>query len=1033
MEATTHNLQLWLIAICTCIFFSSPYSSYAQSNQLQARLSQLLDSAEILKYKGNYDDAIDICNQSKIGAEAIKDWSNVARANNELAEISRFIYKYDASRKFLSASKRILDKYLNYYNNELARFYLYKGKMIMELADTSQGYPDSVIFYFNESEQVLKQITNNPKELTTVILEIGKFYTSLGMTGKAKEYFSELENLLVANFNELDYHRGLVLYYLGQFYYSIGDYERVILFSELAIHILSYPSNFDEIHILQSEITLGNTHYALKEINNALIHYKNAIELANKNPQRYNDVLTVAHTNMGELLLSINSIDSSLYYSQKALVLNRGLTARDNLMKSFALLNLGKLYAKQTNYHDGEEFMQKSLSLIEETLGKKNYWTHAVYRYIGNHYEERGLLDVALNYYQQGLIALFADFDSLDIYTDPEYFKYENKEEIYYVLTEKSAALYKKFLREGNLKDLKAAFSLYSKGYEVLEELLNTGFMDESIIQVFKGFKNAFNLSIECAFDLYSETGEKEYYHQAFQFIEKSKYFLLFKALTNSLYKQNANISDELFIKERQLAQEINLLKHMLIYVPITKSDSLFTIRNSLHNKLIEKDSIWNQIDQSSQFSTRSFFDSLIVTLEDIQNNIVQNDELIIEYHWAKNYIYVLSIGKDLLEVYKFEITDELDTQINVYAEAISGESVNSTDREGFDKYINSALYLYRVLFEPVLDNNILSKNENGNINQVTIIPDGKLSYLPFESLLTEFPDTTIVSYWNLPYLLKDYSFRYAYSLNILKNNLFKQKKIKNPKLFAFSYSGVSDKNLDITRLSSQEEIRYSAEELNSIKSRIKQGDFFEDADATEELFKNRAGQYSLIHLALHGQADVKDMYNSKLIFKDGGSTDEDGELYAYELYNLDLSNTEMAVLSACETGIGQQTEGEGIFSIARGFAYAGCPSIFMSLWKVSDKATAKLMDHFYTNLVKGMPKDEALKEAKLLYIHSSTDQGAHPTNWAAFIALGNNKPIHVPSSVFKWYYGLFIGALLLIILFFLYYRKGNIYKSNFE
>ncbi|MCK5705341.1 MAG: CHAT domain-containing protein, partial [Cyclobacteriaceae bacterium] len=619
---------------------------------------------------------------------------------------------------------------------------------------------------------------------------------------------------------------------------------------------------------------------------------------------------------------------------------------------------------KKNNNSEAELYFEKALNLIIKTLGKKHYRTHVIYRNIGENYEEKNLLDNALKNYQKGLISLFPDFNSEDVYYDPEYIEYEKKEDIFYVLTDKSGALYKRFLKEGDKQDLIAAFELYKTGYKLLEELLNSGFMDESMMQVFQGFKSAFNMSIECAFDLYDYTGDSEYYDQAFQFMEKSRYFLLFKALTNTLYKASSGISNDLFISERQLTHDINQLKHQLISSDDLDHDLSFSIRNSLLDKLLEKDELWSQITVGSSVSTSLFMDSLILSVEDIQQELVQDDEIIIEYQWSENFIYALTIGKEEVDVKKIAITPELIQHINDYAHSISGESNNDFTMEGFQRYISSAYYLYQKLFEPVL--NITNNASNGinRIKQITIVPDGMLSYLPFESLLTDMPDTIIVSYWKLPYLLNDFTFRYAYSLNILRNNLTTEQKIKNPKLLAFSYSGILEDNPEIAQLRFEEEIRYSAEELNSIKSRIK-GKFHEDADATEELFKNQAAQYSLIHLALHGQADITDIYNSKLIFKDGGSKDEDGQLYAYELYNMDLSNTEMAVLSACETGIGQQMEGEGIFSIARGFAYAGCPSIFMSLWKVSDKTTAKLMDHFYNNLIKGMPKDKAMQKAK--------------------------------------------------------------------
>ena len=294
---------------------------------------------------------------------------------------------------------------------------------------------------------------------------------------------------------------------------------------------------------------------------------------------------------------------------------------------------------------------------------------------------------------------------------------------------------------------------------------------------------------------------------------------------------------------------------------------------------------------------------------------------------------------------------------------------------------------------------------------------------MPFESLLTDYPDTTITSYWGLPYLFKDYVISYAYSLNILKNNLTSKKDINKPKLLGFSFSAPAGTNDDPAVLRSENELPYSSEELDRIKNWIKGAKLFKDEQATEDVFKSEAPAYSILHLALHGVADTTDIFESKLNFKKNEKSFEDGELHAFELYDMNLSKTELAVLSACETGIGHQAEGEGIFSIARGFAYAGCPSIVMSLWRVNDKATAELMDYFYKYLALDMKKDVALQQAKISYMEKTDDFGAHPSNWAAFIALGNNAPIQIPgASVNAWQF-IFI-ILFAFVVFLIFQRK---------
>lgn len=95
-------------------------------------------------------------------------------------------------------------------------------------------------------------------------------------------------------------------------------------------------------------------------------------------------------------------------------------------------------------------------------------------------------------------------------------------------------------------------------------------------------------------------------------------------------------------------------------------------------------------------------------------------------------------------------------------------------------------------------------------------------------------------------------------------------------------------------------------------------------------------------------------------------------------------------VPSACSTGEGRALRGEGIMSLSRGFIYAGCPSIVMSLWKAADDGTQKIMVHFYQALLQHTGKDIALQQAKLQYLSNADQITAHPFYWATFVLLGN-------------------------------------------
>ena len=210
-------------------------------------------------------------------------------------------------------------------------------------------------------------------------------------------------------------------------------------------------------------------------------------------------------------------------------------------------------------------------------------------------------------------------------------------------------------------------------------------------------------------------------------------------------------------------------------------------------------------------------------------------------------------------------------------------------------------------------------------------------------------------------------------------------------------------------------ELPWSLTEIEEI-SDIVEGDIFVKEDATEGNFKETAEKFGIIHLATHAVIDDKQPMYSKLVFaKDESDTTEDGYLNTYELYNMKL-NAKLAVLSACNTGAGKVVRGEGIMSLARGFTYAGCPSVVMSLWPADDRSTSTIMKSFYEGLARGLPKDEALRSAKLEYINSADPAKASPFYWAGFVPIGDMNPIDLkPKSDNMWYW--ISGGLLFLLL----------------
>lgn len=102
--------------------------------------------------------------------------------------------------------------------------------------------------------------------------------------------------------------------------------------------------------------------------------------------------------------------------------------------------------------------------------------------------------------------------------------------------------------------------------------------------------------------------------------------------------------------------------------------------------------------------------------------------------------------------------------------------------------------------------------------------------------------------------------------------------------------------------------------------------------------------------------------------------------------------NADLVTLSACSTGLGKLFDGEGMIGLTRAFRYAGADSVVVSMWNVSDSATAELMRSLYQNLKNGLPKDEALRQAKLKLLKGPQATWHHPYFWAPFVLTGERE-----------------------------------------
>ncbi len=1015
-------------AVCRIIirslFFISVPLVPARCNVVSSNSDNLLiRKVLVLKYKEHYQEAISLLNNILISntdpalkLQIINEQADLLGMTGRLRDAWKAFQKFEILSK---ESGNIDPELVSCHHFYLGRYY--KKRYQQENADSDR---DSSIYYFTKCNQ---EIINS--HLDGSILQGMVFYEMGFMAArflddyeKARRYFSESGSIFQRLMDPKDPRLGTLFHDFSVVSRQLGDYERAVNYVRLAYLIRSDPANDMLERALQSQIVMANILYNRFEYESAVTQYKEVISKAEKIYGPKDQRLFIAVQNCGEALIYTGNLEEARNFLEKAVRINTVSNFTDSLNLSYTYLSLAELHETLADVKTAEKYLQGAFVIRKKLLGEKGRELYRAARILGGFYERRDQIGNALDHYQLAFMYLYPDFYNSDIYTLPEEDEQVSSEDLYYILFDKARAFYKLYKSRGERKDLQYSFQLYDRVYTLFNKSGDSDFFEESILDIPDAFQEELNLGITIALELFDLTGEEFYFEAAFRFIEQNKYIILEKEMAGSSGRSFLGIPDSVLQIERLLDEEINGIKHKISQLGAKEGALEYEYRIELLRKGSELNALRNGVNESIK---RDYNPSDRVDLDDLLR-IIDDGTAIMEFHSTKDMIYNVVLTKSSKDVVRIDNPHELQLNIDAYLDHLSGRALQDDPMDAYLRFTSTAHYLYRHLLLPALNKIADHKLE---LQRIIIISDGELAFMPFECMISEEAATSGIDYFGLRYIGGDYTFSYAYSLNILYKNQHAPPKYRKPEILAFSYSSTSTDSEVAQRSDELTELSYSAGELQSIKKWFPKGRFFGGSEATESRFKQLAPDFPVLHLAIHGTGDRDDHFNSRLEFKASMSDSlNDGKLYAYELYGMDLSRTRLAVLSACESGIGMQSKGEGIYSMARGFAYAGCPSVIISLWKVGDKATAALMDNYYRFLSEGMPLDECLRMAKVEYIQNSDEYLANPANWAAFISMGNYDAVVIKKQRELPY---IVTVLIILFLSLVYYFRTRYNKHR--
>lgn len=386
-----------------------------------------------------------------------------------------------------------------------------------------------------------------------------------------------------------------------------------------------------------------------------------------------------------------------------------------------------------------------------------------------------------------------------------------------------------------------------------------------------------------------------------------------------------------------------------------------------------------------------------ILTLDQIQRDILDDDTVLLEYALGSDRSYVWVVTTDSIDSYELPGIDQIQTAVEQFRDAI----LIPTLRIRQTIVDNTAKTLADMILPPELPQQ----------KRLVIVADGVLQYVPFVALPITKPGTALPE--TVP-LIVDHeviTLPSASTLALLRQQT--QHRTPPPKtlaMFADPVFNCNDHRLEPSPTCEAKdlppELERSARESGVFFDRL----IYTQAEAeeilalipeSETIYKSgfsarremimdlELSNYKIVHFATHGLVNSTTPELSGLVLS---LVDEQGKLLngflrLYDIFNLNLP-AELVVLSACETGLGKQVRGEGLIGLTRGFLYAGTRRVVVSLWSVDDEGTAKLMGEFYQNMfTQGQSPPEALRSAQIKLWQSQ--KWSSPFYWAGFTLQG--------------------------------------------
>jgi CHAT domain-containing protein len=747
---------------------------------------------------------------------------------------------------------------------------------------------------------------------------------------------------------------------LGVLYYDNGNYREARDYFDKALAIVRGKKPVDQAYAVSLQTNIATSAFRLGQYPEALAIYHDLLS--------YRPLTNYVYMNMGRAYAGLNDYSRAVACFRNVdpakipWVLNEMANAQERLRRPDSCAwYLHRLQELAKSHPQG--FNVRDLGINAQ--------------YTADWQSDQGNYEAALGSLQRAIEIFSQNFHDPSIYANPVDF---SGTFAYYrlfdVLAEKAALFRRLYATRPDTAYLLASYHAYMSALSLLRHIEKSYATDEAKLFLKSKSGPAHAGALAVCLQLDALQPDHEFGEQAFLISERSKASVI-----------TANLEEKAFTapgsRGQQLLQLVNDYKYNIARLNVksestTDSAGLAGLTQEKEGDELKLSKLENALEQNSAYYELKYGES-DRGVRELQQSL-DGDQALISLYGTDSVLHAWILTRDHFHYLRIDNLPGLEQDVTLWLNAL--KNTGNGHRFRGDAIGNR---LYKRLIEPI-------QQVAGSKPEWIIIPDGFLYLLPWESLPADaagerrLVETTTVSYrWS--------------------SKLLRSAQGTGTTVLAFapfaSGGATTPGDGNFSRLPA------SAEEIAGLG-----GSRYLDGQATKTRFLQTINHYPIVHLATHAVSSPDNAAASYIAFYPAKHSAIEDRLYLEELYGLNMDSTRLVIISACETGEGAVVAQEGVISLARAFAYAGCGSTINSLWKADDQATSFILRRFYEHLRKGESKARALQLAKLDFLHSDAVDKS-PAYWAHLVLTGDSGPIYGSGAFVKWRW-LVVGLVLL-------------------